>query len=64
MEEEPIDVQSGSTVMFLATLISAIIFLIQACGMGDNMDDEADEDDDDNNVHFGELSLGSGSKWN
>lgn len=64
MEEEPVDIQSGSTLMFLATLISAVIFLTQACGLGDDMGDADDEDHDDNDVHFGELSLGSGSKWN
>ena len=44
-EEEPIDIQAGSTVMFLATLIACVIFLVQACGLADDLADGDDDDD-------------------
>jgi hypothetical protein len=39
IEEEPVDLNAGSSIMFLATLLLSILFLIQLCGSG-----EGDED--------------------
>lgn len=35
VEEEPVDIQSGSVIMFAATLFVSIMFLLQACGLSD-----------------------------
>ena len=60
-EEEPIDIQSGSTVMFLATLIACVVFLIQACGLADDVGD-ADYDDDFDSTVTDSLTPGV-PKW-
>jgi hypothetical protein len=46
IEEEAVDINAGSSLMFLATLISSIGFLIQLCGVSSSGDDD-DYDDDD-----------------
>lgn len=59
VEEEPVDIRSGATVMFLATLVASLIFMLQACGLSD---DDEEEDDDYNPTPYG-VSDRDVPKW-
>jgi hypothetical protein len=43
IEEEPVDIQGGGSVMFLATLIASVIFLVRTCVDNDEEERESDE---------------------
>lgn len=58
VEEEPVDIQSGATVMFLATLVVSVVFLFQACGLTSD-----DEDGIANGNHASEFSDSNIPKW-
>ena len=49
IEEEPIDMYAGGSVMFLATLIASIVFLVRACmeNDGSSSSSEGSDGDDD-----------------
>jgi hypothetical protein len=51
-----VDIQSGATVMFLATLVVSVIFLFQACGL-------TDDDEKGNNHAPSEFSESTVPKW-
>jgi hypothetical protein len=40
IEEEAVDINAGASVMFLTTLISSVVFLIQLCGVSSSGDDD------------------------
>jgi hypothetical protein len=55
-EEEPVDIQSGASAMFLATLVVSVIFLLQACGLTES-DATCSED------YPSQMPNPSSSKW-
>jgi hypothetical protein len=52
LEEEPVDIIMGASVMFLAALVASVIFLVQGCGIAD----PGPESGNDNSVSYGGLS--------
>jgi hypothetical protein len=56
LEEEPVDIIMGASVMFLAALVASIIFLVQGCGIADSSGPESDKD---NSSSYGGASMGT-----
>ena len=54
LEEEPVDIIMGASVMFLAALVTSIIFLVQGCGTADP---SGPESGNDNSASFGGVSM-------
>ena len=53
VEEAAVDLEAGSSVMFLAAFVVSILFLLQLCTMDHSDDDDDDDDDDDRGNHNG-----------
>lgn len=58
VEEEAVDLEAGSSVMFLATLLVSIIFLAQLCSVADG-----DEGNDDTQSRASSVDYVSDSQW-
>ena len=54
LEEEPVDIIAGASVMFLAALVTSIIFLVQGCGTADP---SGPEKGNDNSASYGGVSM-------
>ena len=54
LEEEPVDIIMGASVMFLAALVASIIFLVQGCGTADP---SGPEKGNDNSASYGGVSM-------
>jgi hypothetical protein len=59
IEEEALDLDAGSSVMFLVTLLVSVIFLVQLCGAADE-----DDGDSDTQSRASSAIYSSDSQWN
>lgn len=58
VEEAAVDLEAGTSVMFLAVLVVSILFLLQLCMM-----DHSDDDDDDHNHNYDDGNNNRGSYY-
>ena len=58
LEEAPVDIQGGASVMLMVTLIASITFLVQACSLSD--EDITQSDGNDNEPSYGSTSAMAG----